>query len=62
MLGQSMVILIEPEGEEPYLQIPLAGGFVPGWGIKVGRPTFRPKDDSSIKVYCWKEGVYGFIL
>lgn len=54
------VSIIISEDEEPYLNIPLAGGFFPGWGIRVGRPGFRLKDREGIWVSRWADGVYGF--
>lgn len=61
-LSPQMVILLEDDGNEPYLQIPEGGGFMPGWGIKIGRPIFQAEEDDSIHLFKWKEGVYGFSL
>jgi hypothetical protein len=59
-ISQGEVYIISYENEEPYLNIVLAGGFFPGWGIRVGRPDFRPPYSGSIWYSKWADGVYGF--
>jgi len=50
----------ESDDGERSLNFPLAGGFVPGWSIRVGRPGFRGDIDSDALVQRWGDGVYGF--
>ena len=61
-LSPGMVILIQDDSNEPYLQIAKGGGFVPVWGIKIGRPTFEAYGRRSMRLFKWKDGVYGFSL
>lgn len=50
----------ESDDGERYINFPLAGGFVPGWGIRVGKPGFRGDTDGEALVQRWGDGVYGF--
>jgi hypothetical protein len=59
-ISPGWVSIITYENEEPYLNIPLAGGFFPGWGIRMGRPGFRPPYSESVWFFQWADGVYGF--
>ena len=59
-ISPGMVYIITYENEEPYLNIPLAGGFLPGWGIRVGRPGFYPQEIEGGLLFRWADGVYGF--
>jgi hypothetical protein len=56
------VFIGESDDGERSLNFPLAGGFVPGWSIRVGRPGFRgdSDSDSDALVQRWGDGVYGF--
>jgi hypothetical protein len=59
-ISPGWVIIITHENEEPYLNIPLAGGFFPGWGIRMGRPGFRPPYSESVRFFQWADGIYGY--
>ena len=61
-ISPPVVYLNETENGEPFLHIPLAGGFFSGWGIKIGRPTFQAEEYGSMYLQKWKDGVYGFSL
>jgi hypothetical protein len=61
-LSPGTVILIQDDGNEPCLQIAKGGGFVSIWGIKVGRPTYEVYGRRSMRLYKWRNGVYGFSL
>ncbi|MBN1764313.1 MAG: hypothetical protein JW860_03570 [Sedimentisphaerales bacterium] len=49
-------VRVERKEDQRYIVIPTGGGgFLPGWGICVGRPTLH------INGYKWSDGVYGWI-
>lgn len=59
-ISTGTVYIITHENGGPYLNIPLAGGFFPGWGIRVGRPGFCPQEIEGGLLFRWADGVYGF--
>jgi hypothetical protein len=59
-ISPGWVNIITYENEEPFLNILLAGGFLPGWGIRVGHPSFRPPYSDGVRYFQWSNGVYGF--
>ncbi|MHC4365759.1 MAG: hypothetical protein ACYSTJ_09855, partial [Planctomycetota bacterium] len=52
--------IVESDDGERYINFPLAGGFVPGWSIRVGKPGFRGDTYGEALVQRWGNGVYGF--
>ena len=55
-----LVMLAKNDEGERYIHIARGSGFVPGNGIKVGKPSFRADRVKGVHLRCWKDGVYAF--